>query len=95
MIQIIAIAISVIIVLDTFVIIFFKTNGSVTKGHLALMFLGFLSLLVACNVVPSEMSFGKNVHIVFMEQTQRDLKALRTVVSQTTVAKPSIDELGG
>lgn len=93
-IQILAITLSIIVVLGTLGIIFFKTNGSVSKGHVSMMFLGFFFLLVACDVVPSELSFGKDFKVVFAKQTYREIVAVRSEMSRSAASGISLDELG-
>jgi len=96
MVQISAIILANIIILGTFIIVFFKTEGKVDKEHIFMLLIGFMCFSVAVNWVPAEISFSKDVKITFttivaekeeiIKEKEKEAKAARVELSSKAPA---------
>ena len=77
MVQISAIILAMMIIMGTFAIIFFKTDGKADKEHIFMFLIGFMCFSVAVNWVPAEISFSKDVKITFTTIVQEKERIIR------------------
>ncbi len=69
--QIAAILLATMIMVGTFVIVFFKKNGNVERGHLVMFLIGFMCFTIALKWVPAEISLSKDTKIVFTTAVEK------------------------